>query len=563
MHNGGFGLSRRSLLRNSALGAGAAAVGVPLLAACGSSASASGGVSSKGLKTSLPDYVPLAAGTKPDIPSVTGVNGALTDPGYLNYPTNLVKTVSQVPGSGGSYSAITPLWGSIPTAGNAYYQAIDKALGAHLAVNPANGNTYNNTIPTLVAGNKLPDWIQLPSWWNASLNVGELAAGKFADLTSHLSGSNIRKYPNLAAIPSGGWEAGAWEGKLYGIPSFVTGQAFAGALYFRKDVFDAKGIDPADVKSADDLYQLGAELTAPKANVWAFDVLWLMIQQIYKVPSGGFFVQDGKVHSGFESPQMIPALEFAYKLAKSGYVHPDALANDTSNATQRFYSGKELVQPGGTGGWNVMDAQSGRAANPAYVRGAFPLFASDGSTPTIALGPSTSEISYLNKNLSSSQIEECLRIADYLAAPFGSYEYTLINYGVEGADWSMGAAGPTYTATGQKEANEQTYQFLASPQSVVSNPGYSSITQAYCAWSAAAVKQAYKPTFWNMNVTVPSRYSSVSTAQEVNDIITQVTCGTKAVGDFQAALKTWKSSGGDAMVAWYQTNVYDIYGAGQ
>lgn len=564
MGTGGFGLSRRRLLRDTAFGVGAAAAGVPLLSGCGSSSAASGGVSnSKDLKTSLPDYVPLAAGTKPDIPSVTGANGALTDPGYLTYPTNLVKTVSETPGAGGSYSAITPLWGSIPTAGNAYYQAVNKALGANLTVDPANGNTYNNTIPTLVAGNKLPDWIQLPSWWNATLNVGELAASKFADLTPHLSGSNIRKYPNLAAIPTGGWQAGAWEGKLYGIPSFVTGQAVAGALYYRKDVFDAKGIDPDQITTADDLYHLGAELTAPKSNVWAFDVLWLMIQQIYDVPSGGYYVQDGKVHSALDSPQMIAALEFAYKLAKSGYVHPDALANNTSNATQRFYSGKELVQPGGTGGWNVMDAQQGQAANPAYVRGAFKLFSFDGSTPTIALGPSTSEISYLNKSLSSSQIEECLRLANYLAAPFGSYEYTLINYGVEGVDWTMGKTGPTYTSAGQKEANEQTYQFLCSPQEVVSNPGYSSITQAYCAWSAEAVKYAYKPTFWNMNVTVPSRYSSVSTAQEVNDIITQVTCGTKTVGDFQSALKSWKSSGGDAMVAWYQTNVYDKYGAGQ
>jgi len=97
----------------------------------------------------------------------------------------------------------------------------------------------------------------------------------------------------------------------------------------------------------------------------------------------------------------------------------------------------------------------------------------------------------------------------------------------------------------------------------VSNPGYPSVTQAYCAWSADAVKYAYKPAFWNMNITVPSRFSSVSTAQEVNDIITQVTCGTKTVSDFQAAVKSWKSSGGDSMVAWYQSNVYDKYGAGQ
>jgi putative aldouronate transport system substrate-binding protein len=557
------GLSRRRLLRDAALGLGVAAVGVgPLLTACGSRPGAEGGVNAaKGLKAALPDYVPFSGGTKPDIPSVTGANGALTDPGYLTYPTDQVKTVTHAPGSGGTYKAITPLWGSIPPADNAYNKAINKALGANLVVSPANGNTYSNTIPTLVAGDKLPDWIQLPSWWNATLNVGELAATKFADLTPYLSGSNITKYPNLAAQPTGGWQAGAWQGKLYGIPSFVTGQSFGGALFYRKDVFDARGINPDEVKTADALLHLGAELTAPRANVWAFDVLWLVIQQMFNVPN--FYLDNGKLRHGFESPQTTAALEFAYKMAKSGYVHPDALAHDTSNETQRFRSGKELVQAGGPGGWSATDAQQGQAANPKYVRGAFKLFSFDGSTPTIQLGTSTSEISYLNKRLSAAQIQECLRIADFLAAPFGSYEYTLINYGVQGVDWTMGAHGPTYTNTGQKEANQVTYQFLCAPQSAVSNPGYDYVTKAYCAWSADTVKYAYKPMFWNMNVTVPARFSSVSTTQQVNDIITQVTCGTKTVSDFQSALKSWKSSGGDAMLAWYQTDVLDKYGNGQ
>lgn len=280
-------LSRRRLLRYAALGAGAAALGAPLLSACGSSSSANGAVSSSGLKSSLPDYVPLTGGVRADIPSVPGVNGAVTDPGYLSYPTNLVKTVGELPGSGGSYSAIAPLWGSIPAAGNAYYQAVNKALGVNVTVSPANGNTYGTTVPTLVAGDKLPDWIQLPTWWNGTFNVGELAADKFAELTPYLAGSNIRKYPNLAAIPTGGWEAGAWQGKLYGIPSFVTGQGFAGVLYYRKDLFDARGIDPDQVKTSDDLYHLGAQLTAPNSDVWAFDNLWLMVQQIFKVPPGG------------------------------------------------------------------------------------------------------------------------------------------------------------------------------------------------------------------------------------------------------------------------------------
>ncbi|MFC4106320.1 type 2 periplasmic-binding domain-containing protein [Micromonospora zhanjiangensis] len=561
---GDTAFTRRRLLRDTALGLGAAALATPLISACGDSKGGRGGVSSNGLKAVLPHYVPLQGGVKPDIPSVAGANGTLTDPGYLSYPTELVKTVAQPPGSGGTYQAITPLWGAIPPAGNAYYKAVNKALGANLVVSPANGATYDKTIPTLAAGDKLPDWIQLPAWWNSTFNTGGLTETRFADLTPYLSGANIRKYPNLAAIPTGGWESGAWNGKLYGIPSFTTAQSFGGTLFYRKDVLQDRGINPDDIKTADDLFHLGAELTAAKANVWAFDVLWLAIQQIFNVPSpNGFIVDGGKLRSAYESPQIIVALEYAYKLAKSGYVHPDALANDTSNETQRFYSGKELVQAGGTGGWNVMDAQQGQAANPRYTRDAFKLFSFDGSTPTILLGSPTRQLSYLNKRLSKEQIEECLRIADFLAAPFGSAEYTLINYGVEGVDWTRGAHGPSYTPTGQKEANQVTYGFLCAPQSAVVNPGYESVTRAFCEWSADAVKRAVKPVFWNMNITVPNRFASALSAQQITDTIVQVTHGTKTVSDFQTAVKSWKSAGGDAMVAWHQTEVLDKYGTGQ
>ena len=68
---------------------------------------------------------------------------------------------------------------------------------------------------------KLPDWIQLPNWWNSNFNIGELAGTQLADLTPYLAGDKIKKYPNLAAIPTGAWQAGAWGDKLYGIPSLL------------------------------------------------------------------------------------------------------------------------------------------------------------------------------------------------------------------------------------------------------------------------------------------------------------------------------------------------------
>ncbi|MEV8559219.1 hypothetical protein AB0478_22770 [Streptomyces sp. NPDC051917] len=191
---------------NGAVAVTGAAALSPLLAACGSgSSNAKGGANStSGLAAVLPDYQ-VSKTVKPDIPSVSGAAGAFTDPGFLTYPANPVATVSGTPGKGGSYTAVTPLWGTLPSPGNSYYQAMNKALGATITMKPANGNDYATNIPTMTASKKLPDWIQLPSWWNANFNVGGLAGTQLADLTPYLAGDKIKRYPNLAAIPTGAW----------------------------------------------------------------------------------------------------------------------------------------------------------------------------------------------------------------------------------------------------------------------------------------------------------------------------------------------------------------------
>ncbi|KKD01949.1 hypothetical protein TN53_43250, partial [Streptomyces sp. WM6386] len=112
----------------------------------------------KAMAAAIPDHLPSTA-VRPDLPSVTGAAGAVTDPGFLKYPAQQVRTVDDVPGSGGRYTTLTPLWGAIPPAGNAYYRAMNKALGATVTMKPANGNSYNTTITTLTAAEKLPDWV--------------------------------------------------------------------------------------------------------------------------------------------------------------------------------------------------------------------------------------------------------------------------------------------------------------------------------------------------------------------------------------------------------------------
>jgi putative aldouronate transport system substrate-binding protein len=541
-------MSRRGFLVTAA-GAAGAMTAAPLLAACGHSGTGGTGVTSQSdLTKILPAYVPSTP-VKPDIPSVNG-----SDPGFLSYPTTLVRTVSETPGSGGSFSAITPLWTSIPPAGNQYYQDVQKALGAALVVNPSNGNTYGNALPTLFAGNKLPDWICIPSWNQPNVsNFGAQVAASFADLTPYLSGDNVKTYPNLAALPTGAWQAGVWNNKIYSIPLFPGTNEFAGMLYYRADILSKLGITPS-VKTAQDLFDLGKEVNDPKHGRWAFDDPLSYLIQPFNVPlNPPFWTQDdkGNLLAAWETPQIIEMLNWEASIVKAGMMHPEALAMNVSNGKQRFWSGSVVITGDGTGAWTGYDAVSGKAANPGYVRMAFPLFSSDGSTPRIAIGNNASLFSYLSKSLTKSQIEECLRLANYIAAPFGSYEYTLINFGQQGVDWTPSPSGPVLTKAGQTNV-AQTYAFLATPPNVQSvQQGYTDVVKAYCAWDQQAGKYVYKPLFWNMNVTVPSSLGTALSAAaftaQTGNILQEVVRGKSTIADFQATVKSWQKNGGNSL----------------
>jgi putative aldouronate transport system substrate-binding protein len=166
-------------------------------------------------------------------------------------------------------------------------------------------------------------------------------------------------------------------------------------------------------------------------------------------------------------------------------------------------------------------------------------------------------MSYLNKSLSPDQIKECLRLANFFAAPFGSYEYNLLNYGVEGVHYTMGPDGPVRTKEGSNTAADGIYTFFGSAQYSIFNAGYPDVTRAYETWCADTVKYAYKPLFYNLNISVPSQYVKTEAQSELWDATLAVAHGKQPMSYFQDAYSTWKNSGGDQLAAWYQQNVVD------
>lgn len=176
------------------------------------------------------------------------------------------------------------------------------------------------------------------------------------------------------------------------------------------------------------------------------------------------------------------------------------------------------------------------------------------------MNPSAGMYSFLNAKLSGDQIKECLAIANYLAAPYGSAEYLTVNFGVQGTDYTMVDGNPVLTESGSKKV-ATTYQFLVtpiSPTTVIA--GQTQVVKDYAAWEADMVKYAAKPAFYGMNVTEPAQYANIN--QPMVDLVKDIRYGRKPVSAFQEGLKTWKAQGGDQLRAFYE-DIRSKYGTGQ
>ncbi|MEU5718680.1 extracellular solute-binding protein [Streptomyces sp. NPDC020403] len=544
--------SRRSFLASGAFAAVAVAGGAPLLAACGGSGSGSAGkegtTTGKALKKVLPSYVPSNL-VQPDVP---GVNGS--SPGFTKLPDPLVASVKSAPGKGSSFRVMTPLWGTVPKKDNPYYTAVNKAVGAKLSFDPQDGNTYQDKIGAVLAGSDLPDVMTIPGW-NMQGQIRNAITARFADLGPYLAGDAVKKYPNLANIPTGAWQYSVFGGKLRGLP--MPNPVIGNAFFYRKDLIGS-GALPA---SAEDLLAFGKEYTAPKSKVWAFDDLWTCIQKVFGLlPDAPHYwkLEGGKLVHKIETQEYREALAFARKLHEGGYIHPDAEANKDADSKIRFTSGHVLMYNDGTGGWKGMVTEQA-VANPKFDMQALDFFAADGGKPVLWQDDPAGIFTFINKNLPKEKIEEFLGIADFAAAPYGTEEFMLTNYGVQGAHYKVEGGVPTFTPKGIEEAQPATLLYIASPPHTIAFPDEPQLVKDYAGWMARQAPHVRKPLFFGMQVVEPQRYASLYTP--FDDLQKDIRRGRKKVSDVDAAVTTWKNSGGDQLRDWYQ-ELLDKNGSG-
>ncbi len=546
--------SRRELLQWTAVLGGAAlleacapAVSTPSAAATSSKASSAGGTSV------LPTYQALTTGPKPDFPAA---NPMLCD-GFSRYPSNPTRALpADPPGAGGTVTIFSDAALPLPTPleQNPAWQAVNKALNATMQYTIAANADYPAKLATLMAGGDLPDVISFVTITAGSTAVSFVPGGQqfleaqAADLTPYLAGDAARDYPNLAAIPTHCWKnAGcAYHGKLYMIPFQRT---LAGYVWLKNaTIYDQQfGADYVP-KNADDFKRMLQALTHPQQNVWGIGgggpTLWLAyFGAMFGAPNNWRLESNGNLISAYESAEFKEATGYLRDLWSAGVFHPDSPVNLTRTD---FQAGKFVVFLDTFNGWQDSIRQAAKV-NPSPDFKLLPLFpAHDGQKPGfITIGGYGGTIAL--KKASPDRIKELLRIANWLAAPFGSAEDLLLSYGVSPDDYSFDADGTLrLTQRSNTDANYVPWKYTAQHPFVFFAPDLPTYGQiATQAERAVVPSSTPDPTFGVVSETASTK--GVALSNTMNDNLGAVILGRRPLSDYDQIVSDWRNNGGDQM----------------
>ena len=495
---------------------------------------------------------PTALAVEGRIPSgVPGIPDA-----YTKLPTPF-KAIPAVPGKGGKVTTFHILYQTpiTPRADNKYWQELEKRLGVQIEATFASGNGgYQEKLPALVASGDIPDltflWLDTPGAPGVNKSVEQ---GAFLNLTSYLSGDELKKYPNLAAFPSDIWQRSAFNKKIVGVPR--PRLRAIGGLTFRADW--AKKFGMAEPKDTDEFFTLMQKFTKDdpdgngKTDTWALGnqntALFALNYAFFMhaVPNEWRKNADGTLTNRIETEEYKEAVAYCRRMYEAGLYHPDVLTMTVTQVNDLFASGKigaywQGIE--GIPGPNGRRAQTKKLNPTAEVIGLIPP-GSKGAKPVVYNFQGYYGYTAIPSRIKDPErVRELLRVLDYYAAPFGSEEWVFLNYGIEGVHHEKKADGSrSKTELGTKEIGELTNLTYCLPPFYYDTPGDAVDMQQY-----QLAVQPYlleNPTLGAYSPTSVSKAAEFT--QLINDRQLTVISGREPLGSLDQLVKDWRSRGGD------------------
>jgi putative aldouronate transport system substrate-binding protein len=529
-------LERRALLKLAGAGLLGTAT-APLLAACGGD-KGGGDVSNAGKDLApWPRYVPFA-GPAPDRPGDD--NGV--QPLYFNYPQQVKQSVPDTVGDGSKVTALVVSFGAPPKplGENQYWQAINKALNIDLNVVVVPDPEYAQKMTTLMAsGDDLPDIVMFTNL--ALPNALEFVQTRCANLSDLVGGDAVKEYPNLANIPPYAWKGmGRIGGKIYGVP--LERPRPANSLFVNRTVMAQAGI-PLTWNQAEYLAAMRQLTVDRKWGIGWYKTLFNGLGAItYHAGSLGApntWAESGGVFSHtIATPQFEQALDVMRQLAAAGTHYPDSLTVSSTDMQNFFQNGTVASMSDGFG---TLSLQTLTKIKDRFELG---LGHPYGTNATPWQGPGLFGFVAFKK-ADQARIKMLLRIVNYLSAPFGTTEYELANYGVEGKHFTKDAGGIKTTDLYNSENNTLLpTKYIGVAPSVIYLPGFPKVAQAAYDWEKATMAKSVPDAAIGLRSTTATARGA-QLGQIIGDGIAAVTFGRKPLSSWKDVVSQWRQAGGD------------------
>ncbi|MFI6896578.1 extracellular solute-binding protein [Streptomyces sp. NPDC050256] len=536
-------INRRALFRMGA-GIGLGLAAAPLLAACGD-----GGTTAKAEAKSaslLPDTAVRNIGLKPDLAGTA----AGVPQGFFSYPAQPLRATKGTPLKGAKPISATMETFSPPPPSrgrNAAWQEIEKLLGGEVNITAVPADDYGTKFSTMVASDSLPDLFMYPEVGGVDNKSGFLRA-TCADLTPYLAGDKVKDYPNLAAIPKAAWQAAIFGGKLYGIPIARTGTGGAGV--YRHDLFEEVGVTSLDqITGLDRFVEVCKELTRPKKDQYA---IIAGATTMLAMSAGAPYYwrldeQTGKFTCDLETPEFRKAVETARLLYKAGCFYPGTL--QMSGAQKAQYTD---MFKNGKGAYVYDGMPTYLAPGVGYIAAMSAIDKKYDPRPFVPVG--NEAIAWMDnvelqnthvKKASGDRVKQVLALADFAASPFGSQEYTLINYGVEGKDFTRDAKGnPALTKQGTQDVTVP-WKFMASAvPAIFSADSEQGVRHVHDAFTRMIPMMEQDPTLQYSSPTWDSKGSG-SLYTFKSDALKDIISGRKPMSAYDQLVKDYLAKGGE------------------
>ncbi|CAM5710424.1 Extracellular solute-binding protein OS=Streptomyces alboniger OX=132473 GN=CP975_09900 PE=4 SV=1 [Streptomyces alboniger] len=155
-------------------------------------------------------------------------------------------------------------------------------------------------------------------------------------------------------------------------------------------------------------------------------------------------IRDGRATDMYGTDEFKAALEYMASLRGDGSYNPDATSVSQVDLKTQFYNGTVRSM---TDGWGAA------LSNAQGIKDAFTLdvaepYAVGGATPVYQQNRGCFGYTVIKK-ASKDRVRLMLRVLNWLASPFGTEEYELMHYGVEGTHFAYDEAGdPVATEKG-------------------------------------------------------------------------------------------------------------------